>query len=118
MKHVWTILLLCIFVGLMIRVEDASATTGNDLVAQCSKSANAFNYGQCVGYFKATIAARDEICPPANATVGQAIDMTLAQLAKHPEVRHELGWMLITSALVTSGWKCPDRPRAPGTRSM
>ena len=107
---------------------DIDISKGNGFLRICSAAApGTFMSGACLGYFRGFI-DRDDleskivddegqpsaeghrwICAPSSSTYGQAHDIVLAYLRKHPEQRHLRTNSLVQSAL-WEAFPCPSKP--------
>ncbi|HEX3652932.1 MAG TPA: Rap1a/Tai family immunity protein [Rhizomicrobium sp.] len=90
--------------------------TGNELMRRCAASAPKDDQVFCVGYVAGVADYLETLrsfmgvhpCLPPTAELGQAKDVLMAYIDKHPETRDQSGATLAVSAF-PQAWKC-DKP--------
>lgn len=88
----------------------AEFQTGNDLLKVCGDQSRYLGY--CAGYIAAITDAVGsgifgwKACIPAEATLEQIRDLTIAALRKDPSTRH-LPASVLTASAIAVAWPCP-----------
>jgi hypothetical protein len=105
-----------------------SFQNGNELFEDCQRPTGSFGKAYCMGFvggvadaMKAAQAAGGSLagwnaCVPLQVTLGQAMDVAVNFLARHPELRHYQAVSLVAHAF-EDAFPCPPVSTGPQRRS-
>lgn len=93
--------------------QDTMKDDGNEVLTYCSPDASQLTRGVCLGYIQGLWAGWDALltinkmrnCVPANVSLGQVRDVTVAYIRRNPATRHE-GSIILFARAVTEAWGC------------